>query len=397
MNLIPLRDRAVVLDPLCGSGTTIVEAFLSGRRAYGLDLNPLSVFMSRVKTQALRLSERLYLSSFDKLSRVLHESQGRNKTLRYFQTMSEADQQYLSRWFAHSTLYELDGIHDAISELPLTDIQDFYSVCLSNIIRGVSWQKEDDLRVRKEIVSLKDGEIVRRFLNEALRSTKMVVAFLAVSKAKRLGSYEVCQGDARNVGTIWPELLGRVDAVITSPPYATALPYLDTDRLSLIYLGLLPRNEQRTLDGLMIGNREITDRGRDLYWKQYEVNRELLPPKTRQLIETIDGLNRGSKVGFRRRNLAVLLSKYFFDMREVLQEQHALLRAKGTMFLVVGNNRTIAGGEPIEINTAEHLLTIAESLGFRLADDMSMEMLVSRDIFRKNTMPSEQILILEKR
>ena len=41
-----------MLDPMCGSGTTLVEARLSDRTAYGLDMNPLSVFITDVKCRA---------------------------------------------------------------------------------------------------------------------------------------------------------------------------------------------------------------------------------------------------------------------------------------------------------------------------------------------------------
>ena len=101
-------------------------------------------------------------------------------------------------------------------------------------------------------------------------------------------------------------------------------------------------------------------------------------------------------MGFRRRNLSALLSKYFFDMREVMRQTYSLLRPGGTMFLVVGNNRTTAGGRHVEIRTADHLGEIAGGLGFRIADDMAMDMLVSRDIFRKNAVPSERIMRLDK-
>ncbi len=189
---------------------------------------------------------------------------------------------------------------------------------------------------------------------------------------------------------------GSVDAVITSPPYATALPYLDTDRLSLIYLGLLGRDEHRRRDAVMIGNREITERTRESYWNTYCKDRALLPEDTSALIDRIDELNRNANVGFRRRNLSALLAKYFFDMRNVLASQFDLLRPGGVMFLVIGNNRTTAGGEEIEIRTTHHLTKIAQSVGFRLAGDLSMQMLSSRDIFRKNAMASEQILTLQK-
>ena len=39
-----------VLDPMMGSGTTIVEALIEGRKGIGLDLDPLALQLSRVKT-----------------------------------------------------------------------------------------------------------------------------------------------------------------------------------------------------------------------------------------------------------------------------------------------------------------------------------------------------------
>src|SRR5437763_16629541 len=43
-------EREIVMDPFCGGGGVLVEAILSGRGAEGLDVNPLSVLLSRVKT-----------------------------------------------------------------------------------------------------------------------------------------------------------------------------------------------------------------------------------------------------------------------------------------------------------------------------------------------------------
>ena len=148
---------------------------------------------------------------------------------------------------------------------------------------------------------------------------------------------------------------------------------------------------------MMIGNREVTKREREENWQLYENRKSLLPRETRDLVERIDYLNKIGPAGFRRGNLSALLARYFLDMREVLSQMWTLLRPGASMFLVVGNNRTTAGGKKVEIETADHLREIARELGYRVREEVAMDMLASRDIFRNNAMRSERILRFEKR
>ena len=46
-----------IMDPMMGSGTAIVEAFLCGRRAVGFDIDPLALMICRVKTHPVDLLE----------------------------------------------------------------------------------------------------------------------------------------------------------------------------------------------------------------------------------------------------------------------------------------------------------------------------------------------------
>jgi hypothetical protein len=46
-----------VMDPMMGSGTAVVEAFLCGRRAVGFDIDPLALMICRVKTHPVDLLE----------------------------------------------------------------------------------------------------------------------------------------------------------------------------------------------------------------------------------------------------------------------------------------------------------------------------------------------------
>ena len=258
MNIAQLPKDAIVLDPMCGSGTTLVEARLSARDSYGLDMNPLSVFITDVKCRALTLAPAMLTEAYDEIEKAVRAPVSLTGEPKQFASLAKGDQVYLERWFSPQTIVELDHIEAAIRGLPTETLQNFYRVVLSNILRKVSWQKNDDLRVRREEKEFEAGESLVLFLEEAARSTQVVAAFLKERGSARIGDYMVGEADARQASGVLPELVNKVDAVITSPPYATALPYIDTDRLSLIYLGLLPREHHSKKDTLMIGNREVT-------------------------------------------------------------------------------------------------------------------------------------------
>lgn len=397
MNIAFTRPRGLVADPMCGSGTTLVEGVVSGHRAIGLDLNPLSILISRVKCSLLFLDTKQISAAYEKIrDKLLHSKPMRSGKLSYFISLPKADQEYLLRWFAPQVLSDLDQIMIDIESVHPANVRDLMRISLSNILRRVSWQKDDDLRVRKQIRFDDDIDPIREFLEELGRSVRTVIAFLRQNQRLVDGVFEIKQGDARMASTNWGAFLGKVDAVITSPPYATALPYLDTDRLSLIYLKLLTRPEHRKRDQEMIGNREITTRHRTQYWQSFQDRKSEFPKSIVALIEGIDRLNTRAPTGFRRQNLASLLAKYFTDMRDVLLNSKQVLKKGAAAYVVVGNNHTIAGGKHVAIETAELLTDLAKAVGFQFESSISMEMLVSRDIFRKNTGSSECILCLRK-
>lgn len=49
LNRSGIGREEYVLDPFCGSGTTVVEAALNGYSGIGIDINPMAAFISEVK------------------------------------------------------------------------------------------------------------------------------------------------------------------------------------------------------------------------------------------------------------------------------------------------------------------------------------------------------------
>lgn len=397
-NIAGVPPGGVVADPMAGSGTTITEAVLGAYHGIGLDMNPLSVLMGRTKCALLTTHPTDLEAAYEETRRrLLRATPVRtSRQLPYLASLPAQDQKYLKDWFSEQVLADLDQIAQVIHGFGEGPVRDLMRLSLSNIIRSVSWQKDDDLRVRKEIRADADIDPIKEFLDELGSSVRTVLAFIYQNKESGLGTFEIEEGNACLMDVLWQQWGGKVNAVITSPPYATALPYLDTDRLSLCYLGLLSRPEHRKRDLQMIGNREITEKQRRTQWQYFQDNKHLLPTSVINLVEKVHHFNSTTEVGFRRKNLPTLLTKYFFDMRDVLIGMAYILKPGAPAYVVVGNNHTIAGGERVDIETAKLLVDIALTVGLVAEEHISMEMLVSRDIFKKNAVASEVILSLRR-
>ncbi|MBM3156910.1 MAG: hypothetical protein FJ004_06460 [Chloroflexi bacterium] len=394
LNCSDILPGAVVMDPMCGSGTTLVEANLAGYEAVGSDLNPLSVLITKTKCSILRIHPSHIIEEYEHLREVLMVSRQRAQEgqLPYLSVLPKSDQRYLTTWFASHVLVDLDCIATTIRSMPPSGIRDLFWLCLSDILRLVSWQKIDDLRVRREVKPDADIDVIAEYLAQLGKTVRHVVAFLLQEGNTGYENFEVMCADARDATKVFERRGRQIDAVITSPPYATALPYLDTDRLSLVYLGLLPREAHRMTDREMIGNREITSSSRARLWNEYLQSKQSLPREVGILIDAVNDAYENTNVGFRRKNLPALLGKYFSDMAKVLRGVNELVKDDGHIFFVVGDNHTMAHGKRINIETGKLTGLIGEAVGLKLIESIPMDMLTPRDIFKKNSVASESII-----
>lgn len=396
MNYAGIKKGDTVLDPFCGSGTTLVESFLFGANAVGVDINPIAFLLAKAKVKSILLKKK-ELSVIRKAFESINENSGWNK-IRIDDYSSTLDTEYLQNWFPESNLKKVILIQEVIQTLPNETSQLFSKVVLSNLLREYSLQDPTQLRIRRRADQPKEN-LIETFKKNLEVQIENLERFQSLNRFELNSKVENYLGDIRTLMKSANLKKNSVDVIITSPPYATALPYVDTDRLSLFAFGYTDKNSFRKLEETLIGNREITKSKRVILDKELERNFEesVLPKEIVSLLKKIYLLNKNSNVGFRRKNTAALLYKYFLDMHQGINQVSQVLKKNKFAFFVVGNNRTTAGTENIDIPTDDFIGLIAQANNFKLVEKISMTVQQSYMIYSKNSINTESILVLQRK
>jgi len=215
---IPLPNGTGVLDPFCGSGTTLVECQRLGVPSVGIDLNPIACLISRVKTAP-------FPYDLETIAQLLLEEA---KVRPYSPIPSIPN---LDHWFEQAIQEKLAGIASAVS-FASPPVRDCLQLALSSIIVRVSNQESDTryAAIKKDI----DPNSVPTLF---LRAVGRIAAALS-GRSYPLISADIIECDTLKV---LPEQLPRpVGLVITSPPYPNAYEYWLYHKYRMWWLGFDP-------------------------------------------------------------------------------------------------------------------------------------------------------------
>ena len=396
MNLCDLSAGARVHDPFCGSGTTLLESYLNGYSSFGCDLNPLAAKIARAKVGILDVSPDIVREAIATLVDKIEDA-----PILLSETWEQLDETCLDEienWFPKPVISKLNWLLQSIRSVSDGLIRDFLEVILSSIIRDVSQQDPNDLRIRRRKKAIADADVFKLYLDALGSQYERIEQFWSIRgySPNRFRHCRVIEGDSRHAETM--NRLGLedqcVDLVLTSPPYATALPYIDTDRLSMLVLFGMKSSTRRPIERNLVGSREVMTKTR----KQLEqkiIDREGgLPEDIREYLFTL--LSRVSKddVGFRRKNMPALLLRFFEDMSRVLGNCHTVLQTGGEAMIVIGDNRMRVNGAYERIPTTDFVEAIALDNGFRLLERIDISVTKENLVHIRNAITKNVVLRL---
>lgn len=390
-------DATALMDPYCGSGTTLIEGMRLGLATAGIDQNPLAAWMSRIKARTMSLAGSEDLPDrFDAVTARLvagaRAGQARGRAVAPSE-VGDADEDYLRHWFPESVLAAL---WEAIRVCDETDdpVADVALLSVSNIVRQVSWQLPEDLRVRRrpsDWVPPSVADLLAGALARARCALSEVAAAPDLGDVPAASVHLGSSRDAALVERAWPD--GR-RLVVTSPPYATALPYIDTDRLSIVLLGLAGAADIRRLEQEATGSREWRTREADAWQESLRTNAALLPDGILDVLHRIEARNTATGAGFRRRALPGLLYRYFAQVGQTLDALSSTMSPGEHVVMVVGRNRTGRGGDLIEIPTPELLGELSETRGLTCSETIPLETWARYGMHSRNAVNAEDAVVM---
>ncbi len=253
----------LILDPYCGSGTTLLECALSDRLSIGVDLSPLAILIAQAKTCKI---EKFVLDAFS--SNLKHEINALlnvKNTQDLFSNISDKKTKDLSqkiesdprrhdpwytKWFCKEILDELITLKIVIDSIEDERLQRIGLIAFSDILRKSSNAHKGYPNVMYDKNHTQPPPATPRFI----KRLNEIITAVQTLEGKFDDKYNpvVMNGDATNL----PFKSRSVDAIITHPPYIGSIPYAEYGLLSITWLGYNAKELDAQLTG---GKRQSSD------------------------------------------------------------------------------------------------------------------------------------------
>ena len=418
-----VHNVETILDPFAGSGTVLVEGMLAGiSHIYGNDINPLALYLSKVKTTRLDLtllqqtSHALYSQIADAYNRfapqinnadaIMHSVYNLDLTakdgwgaeapkylLKYAQdngiNIDIPDFKNIGYWFKPRVILLLSLIKEKINTITDNDIRDFVFVAFSETIRLVSNRRNSEFKMFRMSPSKVDKfepDVIKEFTAILNRNIEKMNAFdEACADVGTAPSIRIFRNNATTLEDVPND---SVDLVITSPPYGdsrTTVAYGEYSRLSLQWLDLFDLSEKEIMgiDKTLMGGNKFKN--------GFECT---LPSTTLRA-----SLERIKDVDLER---AGDVYSFYLDLSNSIAAISDKTKSGGYQFWVVGN-RTVKGellltdkiiSEIAEQCGLQHIHTVDRNIINKVMPSLNSP--TNESGVKSSTMTNEHIVILRK-
>lgn len=239
--LINKDKQTTIMDPFNGSGVVLYEALSNFDNivAFGMDINPYAIMISKVKLQGVEDSIEVDINRLEQLLNISEE------------VVVEHSFENINKWFRKDIILSFSKIRSSIMKIENTKNRMFFWVIFSNIIRKYSNTRTSTykLHIKEEIKisGIKDDSI-SYFLMKIRKSVKFY--------NRKFANFNLKKCDSIKEMTTMKS--SSIDIIITSPPYGdnhTTVPYGQFSSLPLLWID---KNDLE-LDGWELENYSIID------------------------------------------------------------------------------------------------------------------------------------------
>jgi len=318
-----------VLDPFMGSGTTAVEAVISGNKAFGTEMDPFARKVASVSVEVFTREELLDLEATFQNIKANWAS---------FAPDEIPDLTGIERWFNDGDLLSLLKLKACIFSVTEEKYLSFMLVVLADSIKPVSKMERQST---KPYISSKFPKKTKSVEESFCYSFRVHID--AINEMSTYTNYE------KNSGIVW---LGNdatnfscepnsIDIAITSPPYINAFDYTQCIKVESSLCGLLTNKEVSKLKKKQVGQSSRR-------FQQAENNViEIFKPYYDKLV-AIDKLSADTCLGF------------FSDIYKNLCCVYGALKNNGEYHIIIGDSNI----KKTPIPSHDIIAKIAESIGY---------------------------------
>ena len=358
-----IKPGDVVLDPFAGSGTVSVVCDSIGVTSVGVEAHPVVSRICRAKLLWATPPERLAAFA----SSVLGHAHGRKPDLSLYPEL-------IHRSFDPDTLAALDNMK--FSWLALRDSSpesELVWLALTSILRSTAtagtaqWQYILPNKTKKNVLQ------PSRAFSQQLEVMKSDIRWM---QAKAMASNaDIIAGDARKLSDYIP---AKIDAVITSPPYANNYDYADALRFEMTFWGDVNGwgdIHDAVRKHLIVSSSQHSSRER---LKSDEIlDSELLQPIRSELAEVMEKLAVIRETRGGKKHYHTMVGAYCRDISLVLRQLRLVCKPGAKMCWVIGDSAPYGIYCPIE----KWIADLAVASGF---NQPRFEKLRDRNIKWKN-------------